>query len=145
MEIATQTVATRNQSTANYERKRIFVFDNRFKEGVYKNVNNETPVLEPGMLVARDVNVVDGFIPVNSSNLADVIGISANETLAELTDGQTVNINICTKGTIEGVHLTLPVGVDYNTAVGNKSLKDVLEGIGFHLEENALENTKFDN
>lgn len=136
---------SRNQSTADYQTKRIFIFDNRYTEGVFKNNGAAKITLIPGSLVARDTAVANGFIPVTAANLADVIGVSANDTEIDLAVGQTSNINVCTKGTIEGIHLALPVGVTLNTTVGKKSLKDVLEGLGFHIEANALENTKFDN
>ena len=32
-----QTVSTRNQSTANFSTGKLFIFDNRYKEGVFKN------------------------------------------------------------------------------------------------------------
>lgn len=141
----TQRNATRNQSTADFQIKRAFIFDNRFKEGAFKNTSAAALTLSPVSLVARNTAIVNGFIPVTAANLADVVGISANETDIVLEVNDVVNINICTKGTIEGIHLALPAGVTLNTTVGNKSLKDVLEGLGFHIEENALEMTKFDN
>ena len=137
--------ATRNQSTADFQIKRAFIFDNHFKGGVFKNTIAAAITLLPVSLVARDTAIVDGFKPVTAANLADVIGISANEQSIDLAVNGTANINICTKGTIEGIHLALPATVTLNTVVGNKTLKDVLEGIGFHIEENTLEMTKFDN
>lgn len=136
---------SRNQSTADFQQKRIFIFDNRFEEGVFKNNGAAAMTLSLGSLVARNTAVANGFIPVTAANLADTIGISANEYDIELPANGTSNINIATKGTIEAIHLALPVGVTLQTTVGNKSLRDVLEGLGFHIEVNALENTKFDN
>ena len=145
METANQRNQTRNQSTADYQIKRIFIFDNRFKEGVYKNTDVAEATLAPYSLAARSATIVDGLIPVAAGNLADVVGITANEQSIVLAAAGTTNINICTKGTIEAIHLSLPAGVTLNTVVGAKTLKDILEGIGFHIEENAVENTKFDN
>ena len=54
-------------------------------------------------------------------------------------------INIGTKGTIDGNALTLPTGVTLNTMVGDKTLGDVLEGIGFHVDTSTVEHTDFDN
>ena len=141
----TQRNATRNQSTADFQLKRVFIFDNRFKEGAFKNTTAAAITLLPASLVARDTAIVDGFKPVTAANLADVIGISANEQSIDLVVNGTTNINICTKGTIEAIHLALPATVTLNTAIGNKTLKDVLEGLGFHIKENTLEMTKFDN
>jgi propanediol dehydratase large subunit len=141
----TQRKVTRNQSTADYEIKRIFVFDNRFENGIYKN-NAETDAdLVAGMLVARDLTVDGGLIPVTASNLADVVGISAYEGTVTLAENETAVTAYATKGTIDGNKLVLPATVTLNTDVGNKSLKDVLEAIGFHIDTSSVEHTKFDN
>lgn len=142
---AEQTVSTRNQSTVNFESKRLFIFDNRFTEGVFKNTTAGEFSLQAGILVARDTAVANGFKPVTAANLADTIGISAYEGKTTLAVGQTANINIGTKGTVEITALVLPDGVTLSTTVGNKSLRDVLEALGFHLNEGAVEMTDFDN
>jgi hypothetical protein len=141
----TQRNVTRNQSTADYEFKRIFVFDNRFEKGSFRNTTAAAITLLPASLVARDTAVVNGFRPVTAGNLADVIGISANEESIGLVVNGTTNINICTKGTIDAIYLALPATVTLNTVVGNKTLKDVLEAIGFHIDTSSVEHTKFDN
>jgi hypothetical protein len=145
MQNITQTVSTRNQSTANYESKNLFIFDNRFVEGVFKNTSAGAYDLECGVLVARDLATTNGFIPVTSANLEDVIGISAYEGKTRLQANGTANINIGTKGTVEINSIVLPAGVTLSTVVGAKTLRDVLEGIGFHLNEGAVEMTDFDN
>jgi hypothetical protein len=86
-----------------------------------------------------------GFIPVTSSNLADVIGVVAIEGVNALGSGDSIACNICTKGTIDGNLLTLPSGVTLETVVGNKELRDVLESLGLHVDTSTVENTKFDN
>ena len=142
---AEQTVSTRNQSTVNFTRKNLFIFDNRFTEGVFKNTTGANFTLQAGQLVARDTSVPGGFKPVTSANLADTIGISAYEGQTVLAANQTANMNIGTKGTIETTALVLPATVTLDTAVGNKSLRDVLEALGFHLNEGAVEMTEIDN
>lgn len=138
--------STRNQSTADIEFKRLFIFDNRFKEGVFRNTTAAVLNLLPYSLVARSTTVANGLIPVTPANLADAIGITANDqSIDAIPVNGNVNINIGTKGTIEGNFINLPATVTLNTVVGNKTLKDVLEAIGFHIEENATENTKYDN
>lgn len=141
----TQTVSTRNQSTANFETKKLFIFDNRFVEGVFKNTGVADFTLEGGILVARDTAVPNGFKPVTAANLADTIGISAYEGSTVLIPNATANINIGTKGTVEINNIIFPATVTLATVVGNKTLRDVLEGIGFHLNEGAVEMTDFDN
>lgn len=93
-------------------------------------------------IVAGTSTTASGFIPVTSSNLADTIGITAVEGPVAVADSQTLFINICTGGGIDGSLLTLPSGVTLDTVVGNKSLRDVLEAIGFHIGTPAVEHTK---
>ena len=141
-----QTTATRNQSTAIIsEANRVFIFDNRYVEGVFKNNTGADFELSHGQLVVRDVTVADGFLPATAANLANVIGVSAYEGKTTLAAGATRNINIGTKGTIIGLALVLPAGVTLLTTVGNKTLKDVLEGLGFHVDTSTVENTKLEN
>ena len=139
----TQTNQTRNQSTANYESKRIFIFDNRYVVGTFKNTTGAAAEHKAGMLVARSTTVADGFIPVTSSNLADVIGISAYEGTKTLAVNEETSLNICTKGTVESMYLVFPSGVSLTTVVGNKTLRDVLESLGLHLTEGTVEMTDF--
>ena len=141
-----QTTATRNQSTAIIsEANRVFIFDNRYVEGVFKNNTGADFELSHGQLVVRDVAVADGFLPATAANLANVIGVSAYEGKTTLAAGTTRNINIGTKGTINGLALVLPAEVTLLTTVGNKTLKDVLEGLGFHVDTSTVENTKLEN
>jgi hypothetical protein len=136
---------TRNQSTADYQIKRIFVFDNRFESGNYLNNSGATATIEAGMLVARSTTVAGGLIPVTSANLANVIGIAALEGAVDLANAATLSITYGTKGTIDGNQLVLPATVTLDTVVGQKTLRDVLEGIGFHVDTSSVEHTKFDN
>lgn len=255
MPISIQQVdATRNQSTALFTLKRIFIFDNRFLPGTFKNQSGASISLQSGMLAARAAGTYEqasatfgtaltagqtmiiagltytstaatttaqlaaafanldngavtgagtltgtysgaltnystgaangssvtftaettgpktdltatgtgttptwvyvqgsatlgsGFIPVTSSNLADIIGVTAVESgPVTLPDSESLNINIGTKGTIDGNMLVLPSGVTLATVVGNKTVQDILEGIGFHVDTSSVENTKFDN
>ena len=142
----TQRNATRNQSNADYEIKKIFIFDNRFVPGTFENVSGGAVTLEPGTLMLRSLVTADGFVPaIAGATLANVVGISANEDAFELADAGLAPINVATKGTVDGNLLTLPGGVTLDTVVGNKTVKDILEGIGFHIDTSAVEHTKFDN
>lgn len=141
----TQRNATRNQSTADYQSKRIFIFDNRFIEGTYKNNAETDDVLSVGKLCVRDTATANGFIPATNANLANVVGVVDLDGSVTLAENATTNINVCTKGTIDGNLLVLPSGVTLNTTVGSKSLRDVLEAIGLHVDTSTVENTKFDN
>lgn len=138
-----QTSATRNQSTAQIsENRQIFIFDNRFKEEIFKNGTLTSVALKPGQLVVRNGANVS---LATDSNLEDVVGITAYEGESTIETNGTKNINICTKGTIDGTALSLPENVTLETAVGNKTLSDVLEGLGFHIDTSTIENTKIEN
>jgi hypothetical protein len=142
-----QTVSTRNQSTANFDTKRLFIFDNRYVMGVFKNTQ-AVPApydIEAGVLVVRDTATPGGFKPATSANLADVIGISAYEGKTTLVNGATASLNVCTKGTVEPLYLKFPAGVTLDTAVGNKTLFDVIESLGIHLQQGTVEMTEYDN
>ena len=141
----TQRNATRNQSTADFQQKKIFLFDNRFENGVFKN-NDEADIdVVAGLLVARDNATANGLIPVTALTLANVVGIVNIDGTVTLAEDETVEVAYATKGTMNGNLLPLPATVTLNSTVGSKSLKDVLEGIGFHVETNIVENTNFDN
>lgn len=143
----TQRNATRNQSTADYESKKIFIFDNRYVEGVYKNNSGSSLTLVAGMLAVRDTAIAGGFLPATAANLESVIGVVAIDGSVTLANTATANVNICTKGTIDGNKLVLPATVTLNTVPtdGTKTLRDILEGIGLHVDTSSVEMTKFDN
>lgn len=143
----TQRNATRNQSTADYQSKKIFIFDNRYIEGVFKNNSGGSFTLLPGMLAVRDIAVADGFLPATADNIADVIGVVAVDGSVVLANAATANINICTKGTIDGNLLILPATVTLNTVPtdASKTVRDILEGIGLHIDTSSVEMTKLDN
>lgn len=245
--------ATRNQATATYSFIKIFIFDNRYVEGIFKNTSGAAIPLQSGLLAARAAGTYEtaaatfgtgltagqtmiiagltytstgattpaqlatafanldngattgagtatgtysgalanystgaangasvtftaettgpktdltatgtgttptwvyvqgtsttgsGFIPVTSANLADIIGITAVDGLVILPDSESSFINICTKGTIDGNKLTLPTGVTLDTVVGNKTVRDLIESLGIHVDTSGVEQTKAEN
>ncbi|MBB6236498.1 hypothetical protein HDC90_001110 [Pedobacter sp. AK013] len=147
MQTINQRNATRNQSTADFEVKRIFIFDNRFERGVFKNTTGGSFTLQAGMLVVRDTAVTGGLLPATALNFQDAIGIAAMEEDVVLANNETVNIMYGTKGTVDGLKLVLPATVTLNSvATGDtKTLGDLLNGLGLHLDLTTVENTKFDN
>lgn len=116
-------------------------------------VGNVTNLAETGTGANPTITIVaggstasaGGLIPVTSSNLADVIGILTYEGVGELGTDDELQVNMCIGGEIDGTELELPSGVTLNTVVGNKTLKDVLNAVGFVVRDNVVENTKFDN
>lgn len=116
-------------------------------------VGNVTNLAETGTGANPTITIVaggstasaGGLIPVTSSNLADVIGILTYEGVGELGTDDELQVNMCIGGEIDGTELELPSGVTLNTVVGNKTLKDVLNAVGFVVRDNVVENTNFDN
>lgn len=139
---------TRNQSTADYSVKKIFVFDNRFVPSIVVNPDGEdveAVTVTSGMLVTRVTGQVDQVQVATAANLANVIGVTKLEGSVDVEPDAQLNIDVCTKGTIDGNQLTLPSGVTLNTTVGTKVLKDVLESLGLHIDTSSVEHTAFDN
>lgn len=146
MSQVTQRNATRNQSTADIRStKKVFLFDNRFVPGIYKNTTGGALTIESGYLAVRSTTVVDGFESATVDNLADVIGVLMVDETVTLANNGTTPLNIGTKGNIDGGLLVLPATVTLNTVVGNKRLKDILETLGLHIDTGATEHTQTDN
>lgn len=139
--------ATRNQSTADYTTATLFIFDNRYMAGIFKNNTGGSFTLKRGMLIARDTAVPNGFVPVSTvaDNLADIIGVCAVEEDVVLANNGTVNVNICIHGTVDGTNLVMPAGVTLNTVEGTKTVKDIMQAIGLVVDVTACQNTKHDN
>lgn len=97
-------------------------------------------------VVNGTAGVDDGFSPATPATLANVIGILkvSNGNTSQLADGESVKATYCIAGDIDASLLVLPLGVNLDTIVGSKSLKDILTALGFVLF-NATEMTKFDN
>ena len=149
----TQRDATRNQSTADFERKNIFTFGNRYSEAIFKNNTGAELIAVAGILVVRDTSAPTKVIPAAYDLLAeptpintlgDVIGILNVEGEITLANNGEINCNVCISGDVDASLLVLPAGVTLNTVVGNKILKDVLTDLGFVLH-NVTENSNFDN
>ena len=136
---------TRNQSTADYSVGKIFIWDNHYVPGVFKNTTGAEMVIKDGSLLARSASVPNGFIAVTDANVADVVGVAKVEGSVTLAINGELYINSCTKGTIDGNLINLPANVTLNTIADGKALRDILESIGLHVDTSAVENTKFDN
>jgi len=146
----TQRSITRNQSTADYEIKHAFIWDNTFQNGSFKNTTGASFVLNECMLVARNTAVAGGLIPVtytdsSTNNLADIIGIASQSGDITLASNASTNITYCTGGGVDARYLVLPAGVTLDTTVGNKALRDVIADLGIDLDNTTIEMTKFDN
>lgn len=146
----TQRGATRNQSTADYQVKHMFIWDNKFQKGAFKNTTGGSFTLQPGMLVARSLTIAGGLIPVtftdlSTNNLADIIGIASHEGDIVLANNAISNITYCSEGTVDVQYLVFPAGVTLDTVVGNKVLRDVIAALGIDLDNTTVEMTKFDN
>lgn len=88
--------------------------------------------------------VEEGFSPVTSATLANVIGILKIEGINEMANASSLNASYCISGDIDASLLILPEGVTLDSIVGSKALKDILTAQGFVLN-NVTECSKFDN
>jgi hypothetical protein len=144
---STQRNATRNQSTADFQRKNIFTFGNRYSEAVFLNNSGANLTVEAGILVMRNTAAVSNktvLVPVTADTLAKTVGILNVDGSVEMINAEEINCNLCISGDIDASLLSLPATVTLNTVVGDKLLKDVLTDLGFVLN-NVTENSNFDN
>lgn len=140
-----QTISTSNHSTVQYTHNHIFLFDANYSAAEFENNSEAEATLKPGSLIIRKANDATKVVSaVAGETLANVIGITANETDIVLIGGGTSSISYATKGTINKDLLALPSGVTLDTIVAGKTVADILQAIGFRLE-GSVENTKFDN
>jgi len=140
----TQRNQTRSQSTADIRHKHVFLFNNTYQSAIFLNNTPGELTLKMGSLVVRNTASPAQVIPATTDNLADVIGIVAVDDDFVLDTTETLDINYGTSGDVNENELVLPSGVTLDTAVGNKTLRDVLNGQGFYLRK-TTNNTKFDN
>lgn len=147
----TQRNATRNQSTADYGQRRIFLFNNRYQEGTFKNNTGAELVLKAGSLVKRDPANAAQVIPAaNDKTLQDVVGIVKLDEDVTLAAGATLVINFAISGDIDETELALPAGASLDafptdgTTPLTITLRDILQAKGFVLQ-GSVQNTKYDN
>lgn len=89
----------------------------------------------------------EGFSPATAATAVNAIGILkvTNGNTTTMLDAATMNASYCIKGDIDAGMLLLPAGITLDSVVsGTKTMKDVLTGLGFVLN-NVTEMTKFDN
>lgn len=141
----TQRNNDRNQSTADYQKKKIFIYNNRYQNAVYHNNSGASATVSSGSLVLRETATPANIIPaIAGATLANVIGILSLDGSVTLADAGTVNASYAVSGDIDAGELTFPSGVSLDTVVGSKLLRDVLTDLGFKLV-NVQEQTNFDN
>lgn len=137
--------STRNQSTADYSRQSLFVSGNRYYEATVKNLAVADVTMEEGVLVMRDPANTAQVLPiVLTADLAKCVGITAMNGEIVLTQNDSTNINFATEGDVDGAYIVFPEASTLATLVGDRSLKDLLTSLGFHIL-NVTENSKFDN
>lgn len=88
-----------------------------------------------------------GTVPTTDTtgNLANIIGILLFESSLSLANGSTAAGSAVISGCIDGSMVILPLNTTFDTVVGNKTFKDVLNAIGFKIDQSTVDNTKFDN
>lgn len=148
MEEFTQRDQTANKSFVDIEHKHIFLFDNKFNDGIFNNNTGGDYDLVPGLVVIRDTANPTKIIPaVSGATLANIVGIISSPSKVEaIADGADVNAQYCHGGMVNTDHLILPGGVTLDTVhtAGAKTVGDILRDLGFELK-NGVSNTKFDN
>lgn len=139
----TQRNATRNQSTADYEQKKIFLFDNRFSTGTVKNAADPaaTQTLKAGQLLFR---ASDGTLSITGAYSA-LVGVLAIDGSVDLASAATLTVTYCDKGTVNANALVLPGTDTLNTVTSGLTVKDYLNNIGLHIDTSIVEMTGFDN
>jgi hypothetical protein len=146
----TQRDATRNQSTADYQRKNIFLFGNRYQEVTFLNNTGASLVVENGLLLKRNPANVNQLIPATAGadgvDLPKTVGILSIEGQVTLADAGTISANVCISGDIDTSLLTFPAATTLETLADaeGKTYKDILTALGFVLF-NVVEGSKFDN
>ncbi|AGF91654.1 structural protein [Cellulophaga phage phi47:1] len=135
---------TRNQSTADFSRSNVFIFGNRYTRASILNGSGDDVVFEDGILVMRSATDTTKIVPVLlTADLAKTIGVLKTDEV-EVADGASVSVHFAHKGELDGNLLVLPEASTLNTLVGDRTLKDVLTGLGF-IVSNVAEDSKFDN
>lgn len=136
---------TRNQSTADYQRRQVFISGNRNQKAVFNNNTGDDLTAESGILVVRNTtsNKIQPAAD-DGSDLAAVIGVLHIDGEVVLSDGDDLNVNYTINGDVDSGELILPGVTTLQTTVGNKNLADILTSLGFVLH-NVTENSKFDN
>lgn len=101
----------------------------------------------PSIVIVQGTSATaSGLIPVTSSNLANIVGIARIEGSVAVNPSESLQVNYCTHGTVDGNLVILPSGVTWNTVVStNFELLDIVEGLGIHVDLTSVENTKYDN
>ena len=113
-------------------------------------VGNKTDLAATGTGAVTGITIingtsgtVDGISPATASNIGDVIGILNIDDI-DLADAATANAHYAINGDIDSSLLVLPIGVTLDSIISGKTLKDILTGLGFVIN-NVIENSKFDN
>ena len=139
--------ATRNQSTVDYSSKKIFIWDNHYFIGTFKNVTGAPVTLDAGQVICRASDGTLAPLAANLANAGQIVGISAYEGPLAIANNGTTEMNVCSKGTVESLYIELPAGKTLASVDTESGLmiRDILERVGLHLNEGTTEHTDFDN
>lgn len=137
---------TRNQSTADFSKNKVFLFDNRYSQGILKNNSDPeaTWTLKTGQIVYRQW---DGTLAIYGTAV-NIVGVLNIDGDIDVLAGDSLSVDYCTKGTVNGLEL---LDIDGNVldisiiSINGLSIKDNLENIGLHVDTSTVQHTKFDN
>lgn len=139
-----QRVNTGSQATTDYDLSKIFVWNNRYKTGIYTNSSYNPEVLLPGQLMGR-VAATQALVKCFSA-AADgsqyPIGILADGYT--VTEGVATNISICDVGDIPSDKIIFESNDNLSTLVNGRSMLDHMQVLGLNIIS-STEMTDFDN
>lgn len=107
-----------------------------------------TGALPVATITAGTAGVANGLVPVTLANVVDVVGILLMEDNEPVTVATTttLNVNYGLHGDVDETNIVLPEGMTLDTVPSGttKTVRDILNALGFHLEF-YTSTTKFDN
>lgn len=132
--------ANNSTSTANYERKKIFLGSNSFSNGSLRNATAITVV--PGTPLFR---AADGKLTVATTDWTKFVGIIAIPDDVALAAATDKIVDYCDKGKVNGLNIVLPAQKTLDSVEAGLTIKDHIQNIGIHIDTTTRDFTEFDN
>jgi hypothetical protein len=103
--------------------------------------------VSPNVTITSPNGTTAGTPPAadTTGNLANAIGIWIQDGSVTLASNATVPGSIVIDGVIDATMITMPLNTTLDTTVGKYAFKDIINGLGFKLDQSTVDNTKFDN
>lgn len=146
MSEVTTTTNTNNQLTNNYDYSKIFLFDNRYENGVISNGGGSDITLNAGTLIGRIA--ANQELAACASGATDgsqfPIGVLAQTVIVPA--GGSINASFGVAGEVAEEKIIFDGSDTFDTLVDGRSLRDRIasDSVGIKLVS-SVENTGFDN